>query len=147
MGARREEERERESGGGEPTIPGFLLGSRLYMATVLPRMTRNRRWRYSWPMEFTPRWYTHPEDPAVLRPLPPLPLLWLPTSGDPASESSTSDTSPPAAAAVAGGFKVIVAIADSVGRNPMGEKVGRLELWKGRGEKRTGNFFSDAPRF
>lgn len=83
----------------------------MYMATVLPRMMRKRRWQYSWPMELTPMWYTHPEYSAVLRPLPPLPLLRLPRSGDPASESSTSDTSPgPTAAGGAGGFAAAVAI-------------------------------------
>lgn len=41
-------------------MPGISLGSRLYISTYLPRMKRYRRWQYSRPIEFTPRWYTHP---------------------------------------------------------------------------------------
>ena len=100
----------------EPTSPGWSCGSRLYMATDLPRMTRKRRWQYSWPMEFTPRWYTHPEYSAALRSLPPLPLplLRLPRSGDPASESSTSEISPAAADGGAVGGLTAVAISRGV---------------------------------
>ena len=97
----------------------------MYMATVLPRMTRKRRWQYSCPMELTPRWYTHPEYSAARRPLPPLPL---PRSGDPASESSTSDTSPgPAATGGAGGFAaavVAISVAGVGGWIPTGGRAG-----------------------
>lgn len=64
-------------------MPRSFWGSLLYMATYFPFRVRQRRWQYSWPMELTPKWYTHPEQFTIL------PLLDEPFS-DP-SRSSPSE--------------------------------------------------------
>nr|GMD81506.1 hypothetical protein Iba_chr13eCG12250 [Ipomoea batatas] len=69
--------------------PGLSWGSRLYISTNMPRMTRKRWRQYSWPIEFTPRWYTQPEYstgafPAPAEPGPP-PLKSAPLSDEPLS--------------------------------------------------------------
>lgn len=65
-------------------MPGLSLGSRLNISTYLPRMERKRRWQYSWPIGFTPRWYTHPENSHV-------PLSSPKTEDPPDSDRSLPD--------------------------------------------------------
>lgn len=59
-------------------MSGFSWGSRLYISTYLPLMKRKRRWQYSCPILFDPKWYTDPKYSNVPPPSPP-PLL-LPLS-------------------------------------------------------------------